>query len=388
MQAAMPSHWLKSSLITASLILLAGCSPSASESSTGSSAWKENLNSPASEEELAHDDGPYAFYTEDNSILELYWVCRDTIVHRTQPLAETIPVECGFHKPIQAAEPPSPLPEVRFEARKIAALSDIHGQFEVLLELLRNNDIINETWDWNFADGHLVIAGDVFDRGPQQTEALWLLYQLDQQAVAHGGRVHMLLGNHETMVLYDDLRYLNSKYEHVASTLNRRFPELYGKDTVLGAWLHTRPVIVTVNDTVFMHGGLHPDYQELGMSVEDVNEHYRESLGIPRATLMETPVLQFLYGRLGPLWYRGYFRDQDQLTSEQLDGLLESLSANQIVVGHTSFSGVYQHWNGRVINVDSNIKRGLSGEILFWENGEFTVGSLAGERHAVPKWEG
>ncbi|KAG1488187.1 hypothetical protein G6F52_014005 [Rhizopus delemar] len=47
----------------------------------------------------------------------------------------------------------------------------------------------------------LVIAGDVFDRGPQVTEAFWLLYGLQQQAAAARGAVHFVLGNHETKVL-------------------------------------------------------------------------------------------------------------------------------------------------------------------------------------------
>lgn len=41
-------------------------------------------------------------------------------------------------------------------------------------------------------------------------------------------------------------------------------------------------------------------YMALGMSLADVNEQYRQSLGIPRQQLREVPVLNFLYGSLGP----------------------------------------------------------------------------------------
>ncbi|MCH8501168.1 MAG: metallophosphoesterase [Aliidiomarina sp.] len=363
---------------------IAGCTQS--DTADVNSHWRANLNTPATAEMKAADDGPYAFYRDNYTLLDLYWVCADQVIERRQPVSELIPVECGYRKPISAGPPAEVLPQVRFSANKVAALSDIHGQFEILLGLLQANHLITDTWDWNFGDGHLVIAGDVFDRGPQQTEALWLLYQLDKQAQAAGGRVHMLLGNHETMVLYDDLRYLNDKYHHVAERLEKRFPELYGTDTVLGAWLHSRPVIVKVNNILFMHGGLHPDYEELGLSIAEINEHYRASLGVPRRVLMETPVLDFIYGSMGPLWYRGYFRDRDPITSEQIDHLLKSLSVGHIVVGHTSFPGVFQHWDGRVINVDSDIKRGQSGEILFWEDGEFTLGTLDGTRMVIPDW--
>ena len=94
----------------------------------------------------------------------------------------------------------------------IAALSDIHGQYDLLIELLTNNKIINNDLNWDFGEGHLVIVGDIFDRGSKVNEVLWLIYKLEIQARKMGGRVHFLLGNHDYMVLQRDLRYINSRY--------------------------------------------------------------------------------------------------------------------------------------------------------------------------------
>ena len=71
--------------------------------------------------------------------------------------------------------------------------------------------VIDTDLTWSFGDGHLVIVGDVFDRGPNVTECLWLIYRLEQEASAAGGAVHFLLGNHELMVMRGDLRYLNER---------------------------------------------------------------------------------------------------------------------------------------------------------------------------------
>ena len=90
--------------------------------------------------------------------------------------------------------------------KKVAALSDIHGQFDLAVKLLVNNKIIDKKLNWRFGKGHLVIAGDIFDRGPKVHETLLLIYKLAQQAKKKGGRVHFLLGNHEYMVLHNDLR--------------------------------------------------------------------------------------------------------------------------------------------------------------------------------------
>ena len=40
--------------------------------------------------------------------------------------------------------------------KKIAALSDIHGQYDLLIELFKNNKIIDDNLNWSFGNGHLV----------------------------------------------------------------------------------------------------------------------------------------------------------------------------------------------------------------------------------------
>ena len=98
------------------------------------------------------------------------------------------------------------------DVSKRFVVSDIEGNFRALRQLLQGNSIIDEKFNWTFGDGHLVLTGDFVDRGEQQTEVLWLIYSLEEQAKAAGGYVHYILGNHEIMNLSGDLRYLNSKY--------------------------------------------------------------------------------------------------------------------------------------------------------------------------------
>ena len=50
------------------------------------------------------------------------------------------------------------------EIGKVAAFSDIHGQYDLLVRLLVNNNIVDKDLNWNFGEGHLVIVGDIFDR--------------------------------------------------------------------------------------------------------------------------------------------------------------------------------------------------------------------------------
>ena len=144
--------------------------------------------------------------------------------------------------------------------RKIAAFSDIHGQYDLLVSLLVNNKIIDKDLNWIFGEGHLVIVGDIFDRGDKVNEILWLVYDLEGQAKEKGGRVHYLLGNHEYMVLYNDLRYIHDKYHTSSKLLDLEYDQLYGNNTVLGRWIRSKPTIVKINDIIFTHAGISGDF--------------------------------------------------------------------------------------------------------------------------------
>lgn len=326
------------------------------------------------------DDGPYAFFNEDEQQLDLKWVCNERLIEKTQPVSDIIKPVCAYPRDIKIRQHYALEPLFRYTADNVAVISDIHGQYGVMTTLLSANAIVDSDLNWSFGRGHLVVVGDVMDRGEQVTEILWWLYQLEQQAEAAGGRVHLLLGNHETMVLYNDLRYINKKYQQVAERLGTDYTGLYNERSVLGQWLRSRPVLAQVNDMLFVHGGLHPDYLALGMSVAEVNEQFRLSLGIARDKLKKVPVLNFLYGSLGPLWYRGYFREQNAITESLLTQLLSTLNVSRIVVGHTSMDGVFSHFDGKVISVDSNIKHGKDGEVLMWQTGILQRGTMSGEQ--------
>ena len=127
------------------------------------------------------DDGPYAFFDETETALTVKWLCEQQIVVQQQSVTEPIVPRCAYHKPIKVrAANQVAIPE-RAEATSLAVLSDIHGQYQLMQQLLQANHIVDKDGNWSFADGHLIVIGDVMDRGDQVTEILWWLYQLEQQ---------------------------------------------------------------------------------------------------------------------------------------------------------------------------------------------------------------
>ena len=268
--------------------------------------------------------------------------------------------------------------------RKIAALSDIHGQYDLLIRLLQNNKIIDKSLNWSFEEGHLVIVGDIFDRGDKVNEILWFIYELEVQAKSKGGRVHYLLGNHEYMVLYNDLRYVHEKYNVSSKLLNLEYDQLYGDNTILGRWLRSKATIVKINDNIFTHGGISEDFIAYeNFNIEKINNKMRQS--IPklkelrklRRKEQSNNFYDMYFGKKSLIWYRGYF-DED-LTDTDILKILKLVDADRIVVGHTSNERVVQLYNNKIIGVDSSIKKGEYGELLVIKNKKFFRATLYGK---------
>ncbi|MCF7559485.1 metallophosphoesterase [Sabulilitoribacter multivorans] len=262
---------------------------------------------------------------------------------------------------------------------KIAALSDIHGQYDLAIEILKNNKIIDKNLNWNFDKGHLVIAGDIFDRGNKVNEMLWLVYKLEAQAKSKGGHVHFLLGNHEYMVLHNDLRYVSEKYLLASKLLNLEYSELYSNKTVLGRWLRSKSTIIKINDYVFVHGGVSEDFiAENDLNFEKINDIMRTSIDRTKREMKSTNFYNIYYGSKSLIWYRGYF--YDNLLDSDISKILKLMNSKHIIVGHCSNDEIVQLYNNKIFGVDSSIKKGKYGEILFIKNNQFFRGTLSGDK--------
>ena len=68
--------------------------------------------------------------------------------------------------------------------------------------------------------------------------------------------------------------------------------------------------------------------------------------------------------------------------------MTERLGVTRIVVGHTTLQHVSSLHGGRVIAVDSGLKRGITGEVLFIEQGKLSRGLLDGSRVPLREFPG
>ncbi len=265
----------------------------------------------------------------------------------------------AFEVPLRArVQAPAPDELPLDPATRLLVLADTHGEYDIVVEFLRRQGVIDANLNWTFGGGQMVVTGDIFDRGAYQLEILWLLYKLEGEARAAGGALHVLLGNHENIVLRNDLRYLHPRYPQVARILGvESYPDLFTAETLLGGWLRSRPAVLKLGDLLLLHGGISPQVMDRGLSIRDLNAAVRRSLDTPvarRTELDEDTAL--VAGRFGPLWFRGYFPqtaepDRPYMPGSEVERSLTAYGVSRILVGHTVMEQVTPLYDGRVIAV-------------------------------------
>ncbi len=347
------------------------------------------FSTPADVEAVAVSDGPYVLIQSDTAY-EVMQVCADSLT--TMDLRAAINSTVSDNMCIDDSRPEYALAKA-FDIHadsltgvtRIFAVSDIHGEFDHLFSLLQNAGVISYLGTWTWGDGHLVVDGDIFDRGDQVTECLWLLYRLESEAKKAGGDVHVLLGNHELMIMRGDYRYLNEKYtKYIVAKSHMDLAELYGPESVLGRWLRSKNSAVKINDIMFVHGGLSPEVIHRGYSIHEMNEEIREGIDLSKQDLAADSSIFFLLRGDGPLWYRGYHvMDEGKppgCTPAQLDSILSYYGVSTVVVGHTEEPEVCAMYGGKVIALDVPTDELGSLQGMLWQDGRFHRVDGNGER--------
>jgi hypothetical protein len=265
-------------------------------------------------------------------------------------------------------------------ADSIIAISDVHGRYNTYVNLLKANGVIDNDLNWKFGKGHFVFLGDAFDRGDMVTEILWHLFSLEKQAQKAGGRVHVLLGNHEAMMLNKDLRYIHEKYKKVESITGTKYFDLYSDNSELGKWLRSKPVIISINDILFVHAGISEKLIQQNLSINKINHLFSDSIiGKNIQSTCKSDLLKLLNGDDGPLWYRGYFKDTT-FNENHLNAILSFYNKKQIVVGHTTYKEFKLLFDNKIIGIDNGIMLDQPGGVLIVKNNCFYKGLVTGDR--------
>lgn len=284
---------------------------------------------------------------------------------------------------------------------RIVAIGDIHGDYDKFQTVLQDTGLVNKRGRWTGGDAVLVQLGDVPDRGPDTRKIIAYLKKLKRQAAKAGGELHALIGNHESMNMQGDLRYVHAgeyeafvdrgsqkrrkqyykaSIEHIKKATpeeqwpgfddqyqenwNKRFPLGYVEHRFawapagdLGTWVLGNTAVAKVGDTLFVHGGL--SVTRPFMPISEINTRVRTELtapdNLPDTALVNSPD--------GPLWYRGLATLAETPENQQaVESMLAFYGAERIVVGHTPvLRTLVPRFNGRVILADVGLSKHYGG---------------------------
>ena len=325
-------------------------------------------------------DGPYIFHNGDS--LHLQWVERgismDTMIAKNNAgifERDSLPIVDLQNLDFSLDE------TTTYDSiAQVVAVSDVHGQFDLLIPLLQKHGVIDDQQHWSFGDGHLMVIGDNFDRGDQVLDILWFFFYLEKEAANAGGKVHLLLGNHEVMVLNGDTRYIHKKYRYTSALFTTPYEQFFREGSVLGDWIVSHKVMTVINEQLFVHAGISPSMLRRGRSMQDINKIFSERIiRQPEDAIVADKELYFLYSEQGPVWYRGYF-DSTIFNVDSVDYILEELGVKSIIIGHTSLPEITSMYGGKVIVIDCSIKLGKDAQLIIMENGKMYIGDLEGDR--------
>ena len=284
---------------------------------------------------------------------------------------------------------------------RVVVIGDLHGDYAKFHDMLREAGLINARDGWSGGATHLVQLGDVPDRAPDTRRILDLLMRLEPQARRAGGYVHALIGNHEAMNMEGDFRYTtpgefaafadrksaqrrDAYYAAQVAALTANPPATglpvfdaayreafdaahplgwvehwagWSAQGVYGRWVLTHSAIIRIDDTLYLHGGIGPEF--LAFDADAMNKavlaalrHQPEVAGGPR---------EILWNEQGPLWYRGLAMNDEAAESAHVAAALSRYGVRHIVLGHTKrYSMVNSRFDGAVILTDIAVPRGCA----------------------------
>jgi hypothetical protein len=276
-------------------------------------------------------------------------------------------------------------PEYRLpKTRRIIVIGDIHGDWNMCLQVLKLARLIDNNNNWIGGDTKVVQLGDQIDRCrsfdipcylktatiPDEGNDFKILNfftDLHAQAIQVGGGVYSLLGNHELMNVNGNFDYVShdgyTEFAELGKNKNKLIPDnmyeqsgknirkwMFSPGNTLATFLGcTRYVHIIIGNNLFVHGGILPELAKkynygsinrlmslfLFNKLKEPNK-YRDVIG----TLPESP-----------LWTRAY--NPHSLSETKCDELLNPVfdlyKVGKIYVGHTPvMEGIKSICNKRI----------------------------------------
>ena len=256
---------------------------------------------------------------------------------------------------------------------KLFAISDLEGEFDTMVHLLQINGILDEALNWRYGSGHLVLIGDMVDRGRNVVPLLWLIYKLEAEARMAGGNVHFILGNHERYLLDGRTKSVASKYYGTFRTTEMSQRELWSEKSELGRWLRSKPVMLKIGSTLFVHAGISPKVLRMNPTLQSIDKEAENNF-VTDDAVRRTIDGSVIHDATGILFYRGLALDRsadnlgEKASKEHVNKVLKKFKVDRIAIGHTLATNISHDYDGKVVRVDVHHSGDVSEGLVIEDN--------------------
>ena len=338
------------------------------------------------------------------------------------------------HSDDAAVQALAEVPEYALERElpaRLVVIGDLNAQHGLLVRYLMGLKLMKKSGAWCGGRTVLVQMGDIPNRGGGSRAAMDLMIRLRLEAREAGGEIYWLLGNHEVMTALGHEAYVSADeylefahhqevdqfylertrfmyellgppdrpqyvepmggrvraWEEAHAPGKAAFRAAHGPQGRYGAYIRTLPVAFKLGSLLFVHGGLSPQWAELGL--EGLQAEAQRCWGTAARFYQELDPNGLFRDPLGPLWHRAYCVANAKVVREDLLVALRRIGARQMLVGHTRTDTlvggkpsvpILRH-RGRLVMTDVGLgEPGEGGSALVVERDRIEVWTPGGER--------
>jgi hypothetical protein len=257
---------------------------------------------------------------------------------------------------------------------RVVVIGDLHSDIQATRQAFQLAGGTDESDVWIGGALTIVQLGDMIGRSDDERQVLDFLFAVREQAEAAGGKVHLLVGNHEVMGArvdnqavglnpfpgYDDLTDLDlddPRLQILAEQAKKRGAALMSGGPYAKRFAEL-PTVLQLGKTVYVHGGVVPRWAAYGLD------------------RINAEVSQWLFGdcpepdsSLGVdsgdrvMWTRQFSASVDATDCAILDESLGILGAERMIVAHSVHPTITEYCDSKVWAVDVGMSRYYAGPI-------------------------
>jgi hypothetical protein len=257
---------------------------------------------------------------------------------------------------------------------RVVVIGDLHSDINATRQAFQLAGGTDENDVWIGGALTIVQLGDMIGRSDDERQVLDFLFAIREQAEVAGGKVHLLVGNHEVMGArvdnqavglnpfpgYQDLTDLdvgNARLQFLPEHAKKRGAALMSGGPYAKRFAEL-PTVLQLGETVYVHGGVVPRWAEYGLdkiNAEVSSWLYGESaepdssLGVDNGDRV--------------MWTRQFSSAVDANDCAVLDQSLAVLGAKRMIVAHSVQTTITGYCDNKVWAVDVGMSRYYGGPI-------------------------